>query len=356
MKKTAMMPARWLRLALPWVVAVALLCGSDVFTKGRPADSVAYPNPYRTIENPLTFPPGREIGWICGLAIDRNGKDVWVADSCGGELDGCGKSTVDPVMHFDASGKFLNSFGGGLLANPHSIYVDASGNIWVADGFGAKPANVPGRGQQMLKFSPDGKLLMRLGTAGVKGKTENTFNMPSSVVVAPSGDIFVADGHVLNPGDPLTNQRVVKFSKDGKFILAWGTNGTAHGEFSETHTIAMDSQGRVFVGDRRNNNRIQIFDQGGKFLEEWKQFGSPALIFINRQDVMYVTDTVSDEKSNPGYRRGIYIGSAKDGRVTAFIPDTVEPNKQQKNIAVDSSGNVYGGYATGRMIRKYVKQ
>ena len=225
MKRIATMLARHVRVAQAVVITAALLCGSDVFTQGRAERADSYPNPYRTVENPLTMPEGRELGWISGLGVDRNGKDIWVVDTCGGDLNGCVNSTVDPVMKFDASGKFVKSFGGGMIVHPHALYVDPSGNIWIADGFGSRPlveVDAYGKGQQVLKFSPDGELLLTLGTPGVRGKTDRTFNMPSDVVVAPNGDIFVADGHVLRPDDPLTNQRIVKFSKDGTFIKAWG--------------------------------------------------------------------------------------------------------------------------------------
>ena len=354
MKRIPTMLARHVRLAQAAVITAALLCGSDVFTQGRAERADSYPNPYRTVENPLTMPEGRELGWISGLGVDRNGKDIWVVDTCGGDLNGCVNSTVDPVMKFDASGKFVKSFGGGMIVHPHALYVGPSGNIWIADGFGSQPlveVDAYGKGQQVLKFSPDGELLLTLGTPGVRGKTDSTFNMPSDVVVGPNGDIFVADGHVLRPDDPLTNQRIVKFSKDGTFIKAWGTNGSGRGQFSETHSLTMDSQGRLFVADRRSNNRILIFDQNGTFLDEWRQFGSPATVDIDRQDVLYVADALSGE----GMRHGIYIGSAKDGRVTAFIPDT-EPNQLQKYVVADSSGNLWGGYASGTMIRKYVKK
>ena len=117
-----------------------------------------------------------------------------------------------------------------------------------------------GRGHQVVKFSPTGEVLMRLGTAGVAGNDATHFNAPSDVVVAPNGDIFVADGH----GDD-TNNRVVKFASDGTFVKAWGRTGDAPGEFRTLHAIAIDSRGRVFVADRANN-RIQLFDQDGKHL------------------------------------------------------------------------------------------
>ena len=336
-----------------FVLTLALICGS-VAVNGAGIEGL--PNPYRTIENPLTLPAGRTMGWISGLAIDKNGKDLWVVDTCGGDLNECTTGKVDPVMKFDANGTFVSSFGKGVIVHPHAIYIDADGNIWIADGYaGPDPKYVAGKGHQVMKFTPQGKLLMTLGTAGVTGQTETTFNTPSDVVVAPNGDIFVADGHVLNPKDPLTNQRVVKFSKDGKFIKAWGANGKEPGQFSETHTIAMDSRGRLLVGDRRSNNRIQVFDQDGKLLDTWKQFGSPARIYVDKNDMMYVADALSDAKANPGFDIGIYIGSAKDGRVTAYIPDT-KPNQLQKYVVADKDGNLYGGYASARTVRKYVKK
>src|SRR5205814_4906592 len=143
----------------------------------------------------------------------------------------------------------------------------------------------------------------RLGQAGVAGDGSDTFNQPSAVVVAPNGDIFVADGH----GGENTNARVVKFTKDGRFIKTWGKKGTGPGEFDTPHAIAMDSQGRVFVGDRANS-RVQVFDQNGKLLEIWRQFGRPSGLYIDPNDVMYSADSESNPPRNPGFKRGIRIG------------------------------------------------
>src|SRR5205809_3187748 len=156
---------------------------------------------------------------------------------------------------------------------------------------------------------------MILGTPGVGGSANNQFNAPSDVVTAAHGDIFVADGH----GDK-TNARIVKYSKDGKFSKTWGKEGKGQGEFDEPHGITIDSTGRLFVADRLNN-RIQIFDQEGKFLAEWKQFGRPSTVFIDKSDIIYVADAQSTARTNPGFKQGIRIGSAKDGTVTAFIPE-----------------------------------
>ncbi|MGE5060395.1 MAG: 6-bladed beta-propeller, partial [Betaproteobacteria bacterium] len=175
-------------------------------------------------------------------------------------------------------------------------------------------------------------------------------NSPSDVVVAPNGDIFVADGH----GEK-TNDRIAKFSKDGKFIKAWGKHGSAPGEFDVPHTIALDSAGRVFVGDR-SNNRIQIFDADGKFLAEWKQFGRPSSVFIDKNDTIYVADSTSDEKRNPGFKQGIRIGSAKDGKVTAFIPLVDSQLQSAEEVAADDQGNVYAGFTGKRNLKKFVKK
>src|SRR5262249_45902391 len=161
---------------------------------------------------------------------------------------------------------------------------------------------------------------LTLGKAGIAGADHDTFNQPSDVAVAPNGDVFVADGH-----DRGTNARIVKFTKDGRYIKEWGKLGKEPGEFDVPHTLAFDSRGRLLVGDRANN-RIQIFDQDGKFLDQWKQFGRPSGIYIDQNDVIYVTDSESNTARNPGWKRGLRIGSAKDGKVTAFIPDVQEPN------------------------------
>src|SRR5579872_4815957 len=221
------------------------------------------PNPYRVeADHWGQLPEGRTWGSTSAVDIAPDGS-IWVAERCGANT--CAGSNLAAILKFNPSGKLLESFGEGLFVFPHGIFVDRSGNIWITDAQGKD-----GKGQQVFKFSPQGKVLLTLGKAGVAGDGEDTFNQPSDVLVAPNGDIFVADGHGGN-----SNARIVKFSKEGKFIKAWGKKGTAPGEFDTPHALAMDSKGRLFVGDRANN-RIQIFDQEGKFLEEWKQFGRPA--------------------------------------------------------------------------------
>jgi sugar lactone lactonase YvrE len=304
---------------------------------------------YQTIENYFKLPEGRKIGSTVGITIDRDGSSVWVFERCGAQ--NCVGSNVAPILKFDASGKLVKSFGAGMFIRPHGIHVDREGNVWVADGEGpdGKDPKRNGKGHQVFKFSPEGKVLMTLGRAGVAGDGRDTFNQPSAILVAPNGDIFVADGH---GGD--SNARVVKFAKDGAFIKAWGKKGSAPGEFDTPHVLAMDSRGRLFVADR-GNNRIQIFDQDGKFLEEWKQFGRPSGLFIDKNDTLYLADHQSDAKTNPGFHKGITIGSAKDGKVTASIPDP-DPNGSQEGVAVDAKGTIYGSLTGGMALKKYVKQ
>jgi len=205
----------------------------------------------------------------------------------------------------------------------------------------------------VFKFSPEGRLLLTLGKAGIPGDGPDTFNRPSDVLVAPGGDVFVADGH-----GGASNARIVKFSGDGRFIKAWGQKGSGPGQFDTPHALAMDSQGRLFVGDLRNF-RIQIFDQDGRYLTEWTQFGMPGGLFIDAQDTLYVADSLSAPDVHPGWTRGIRIGSARDGRVTAFIPDatpTATPISAAEGVTADAAGNVYGALVPARMVQKHVKE
>ena len=305
--------------------------------------------PYSMNQSFFTLPDGRTIGSTAGIALDRDGSSIWTYDRCGDQL--CVGSALAPIQKFDASGNLVMSFGAGMFIRPHGIHVDADGNVWVTDGEGpnGEDPRRDGKGHQVFKFSPDGALLMTLGKAGVAGDGPGEFNMPSAVLVAPNGDIFVGDGH---GGE--SNARVVKFSKDGTFIKTWGTRGTGPGEFELPHGLAMDTSGRLFVGDR-GNSRVQIFDQDGNFLDEWRQFGRPSGIFIDQDDILYVADHSSDAETNPGWKEGIRIGSVTDGEVTAFIADP-DPDGSQEGVVADVSGNVYGSLTSGMALRRYVKK
>ncbi|MBR9989836.1 MAG: hypothetical protein KFH98_08785 [Gemmatimonadetes bacterium] len=299
------------------------------------------------------LPEGRTWGAISAVYPGPDGRTIWVAERCG--LNSCvGRSDVAPVLRFDLDGRLLKSFGAGMIAWPHGMYVDRDGNVWVTDaaGIGSIPEGV---GHVIHKFSPDGELLMTLGRKGVAGDGPDVFRQPSDVLVAPNGDIFVADGHGTGG-----NNRIMKFSADGRFLMQWGSTGEATGEFRDPHALAMDSQGRLFVADR-GNSRIQIFDQDGGHLATWTQFGRPSGLFIDSSDVLYATDSESNTRRNPGWRRGIYIGSVTDGWVTAFIPDP-EPDPDAsatsgaEGVAVDAVGNVYGAEVGPQTLRRYVRR
>jgi sugar lactone lactonase YvrE len=317
------------------------------------AQNNSLPNPYRTIENWAKLPEGRSWGSTSAVEVDRDGRSVWVAERCG--VNSCAGKTDDPILHFDPSGKLVKSFGSGMFLFPHGICVDRDGNVWITDGQARD-----GKGFQVFKFSPDGRVLMTLGKAGGASDDPASFNQPNDVAIATNGDIFVSEGHTPMMG----SARIVKFNKDGKFIKQWGKHGSGPGELEVPHALAFDSKGRLFVGDRANN-RVEIFDQDGKFLDQWKQFGRPSGVFIDKNDVLYVTDSESTDKEgygyNPGWKRGIRIGSAKDGVVTAFIPDPLVPSgalpatSTSEGVAADVDGVVYGAEVGSKSLKRYVK-
>lgn len=325
------------------------------------------PNPYQTIEGWAKMPAGRTWGSTSAVAIDRDGVSIWVAERCG--ANSCTGSTLPSILKFDATGALVKSFGAGMLNFPHGITVDRDGNVWVTDGQDNRPRGRRGEppppvpdgmtiyGMQVLKFSPEGELLMALGTKG-GGQGEDFFWQPNDVLVAPDGSIFVAEGHSSAEN---ANARVLKFDRTGRLLMQFGRKGTGPGEFDQPHALAMDSQGRLFVGDR-SNNRIQIFDQNGKYLDMWYQFSRPSGIYIDAQDRIYVADSESGKVGNGRSRtwtRGIRIGSAKDGTVTAFIPDPTDDQpstSSAEGVAVDRNGVIYGAEVGQRALKRYVRK
>lgn len=326
------------------ILVAAILAAIPMFGTGVRAQS----NPYRVVEEGWAKAPAdRPWGGMSAISMDPDG-NIWILERCG--ANSCVDSKLAPVLKFDRSGKLLKSFGAGMFVLPHGMYVDRAGNVWVTDAQGRE-----GKGHTVVKFSPEGKVLLTLGKAGVAGSGPDTLDRPAGVVIAPNGDIFVADGH-----GGAAASRVVKFSKAGRFIKAWGKKGSAPGEFDGLHTIAIDSKGRLFVGDR-GNNRFQIFDQDGNFLEEWKQFGRPGGLFIDKDDTMYAADPESNVKTNPGVKRGVWIGSARDGKVSGFIPgpepkadDTASEGVEQ--VITDAEGNLYAVEVSGKIARKLTRK
>ena len=318
------------RTLMSLVLALSLYAAVDVLSTNT------LPNPYHPVENWAQLPAGVQWGQVISVQPDAHG-DLWVFHR-----------SEPPILKFDASGKFLKSFGAGMFVQAHGLSLDHEGNLWVTDSQ-AKD----GKGQQVFKMSPEGKVILTLGKAGVAGAGHDTFNGPCGAVVAPNGDIFVADGH---GGE--TNARIVKFSKDGRFLKEWGKKGTGPGEFDTPHSIVMDSKGRIFVADR-GNNRIQIFDQEGQLLDQWKQFARPSGLFISKNNTLYSVDSSSDEKNNPGVKRGIRIGSAKDGSVKIFIPDTSKDPAiaLAEGVSSNDKGDViYAAGVSSMALHKFVKK
>ena len=340
------------------------------------------PNPYRLVESWPTLPEsmnGGRWGEIIRVHVHSDG-NIWIFHRCfhtlpPGNATCVGRGDANPpILQFDPSGKLLKSLGGGMFANPHGFTVDHEGNLWVSDVNDKETAlGVPARnaagvvlGQEVLKLDQNGKVLMMLGKMGVGGSGTDTFDRPTGVAIAANGDIFVSDGH---GGNASNNARVLKFSKDGRFIKTWGHKGSAPGDFEDPHDIAVGgSLGRVYVADRRNS-RIQVFDQDGNFITAWHQFGQPSSVFIGPDDKIYVGVAIRDEATRrnasaqvqPGELRGIVVGNAIDGSLLAFIPDpsdlkTVGAGTSASGIAADAMGNVYAADVGAHRVRKYLLQ
>jgi streptogramin lyase len=349
-----------MRLPLLLVLAAA---GPEAAAQSAIPPTNDLPNPYRTIEGWARLPADRVWGSTSAVGIDRNGTSVWVAERCG--TNTCAGSSLDPILEFDSTGTLVRHFGAGLFHTPHGMFVDRDGNVWVTDcsctgtaaqrqadsvGSDGKP-----KGHRVFKFSPEGKLLLTLGRAGGARDSEY-FYQPNAVLVAPDGSIFVAEGHSSAAG---ANARILKFDSRGRLLKVIGSRGPGPGGLDQPHALAMDSRGRLFVGDR-SNNRIQIFDQEGRVLDAWSQFSRPSGIYIGKNDTIYVSDSESGSVSPPhgAWKRGIRIGSAKDGALWWLIPDPEEhpvSSSAAEGITVDARGRIYGAEVGAKTVRRYVK-
>src|SRR5215467_12485331 len=301
-----------LKLMAAGAALTALLAAADL----QPINDL--PNPFRTVRDWAQPPGGAPWAAVTAVEVAPDGS-VFVIHRC--HDNSCVGRNEPPILRFDKNGKLLASWGAGAFNFPHGATVDGGGNLWVTD----SQFQNNGKGQAVYKFDRTGKIVMTLGKPGVTSAEPGLFDEPTDIAIAGNGDIFVTEGHV---GGTPGNQRVSKFSKDGKFIKSWGHEGKGPGEFENPHTIAIDSRGRLLVGDR-SNNRIQIFDSEGKFLEEWRQFGRPSGIFI-----------------------------AKDGSVKYFIEDmesTTVEHSGAEGVGVDAEGNVYGAVVRRQMLEKHLK-
>ncbi len=246
---------------------------------------------------------------------------------------------------------------------PHGIHVDRDGNVWVTDArvpSADELKKFPGedhKGSVVVKFSPEGKVLMTLGKPGVKGNPPEALTEPTDVVTDPAnGDIYVAESHT-DVEDPNLVGRISVFDRDGKFLRVIGKTGTGPGEFRTPHAIKFDSQGRLIVADR-HNHRIQILSKDGKYIGEYREFSRVSGLAIDGNDTIYAANSESTPRSHPGWLKGIRIGSLKDGKVTGFVPPhmTNTPDGAMgEEIAIDAAGNLYTAEATVRGVTKYAK-
>jgi hypothetical protein len=353
------------------VISSGVVLGSGLLAQGGrggqnlppPVELIAnnaMQNPYQMLENwPHlgTIKPGAAIG----IVPDGKG-GVWL------------QHRSDPgIIHFDAAGNILKRFEV-TFSSSHGLCLDQDGNFWAVDSgpFGDTPeAGV--RGNQVFKFSPEGKLLLTLGKAGVSKAGTDTFLQPVACRATPDGNILIADGHWPRPTKgPQDGDRLVWFTRDGKFIKEYGRHGRKPGEFMGPHGLAFDSRGRLFVADR-SNNRVQVFDKDMTVVDDWRHFGRPSNVWILKDDTLLVSDSESNRRipgpedapegggnaiRNPGWKNGIRIGSARDGSIRQFIEGT-----QPEGLAADEMGNVFGGLTggcdaskSGGCLQKFVKK
>jgi sugar lactone lactonase YvrE len=329
--------------------------GPPEHAKATPVNNL--PNPYETVRNFGTLPDGRKWGSVSAIAVDIDGKSVWVGDRCG--TNSCAGSDVNPIVKLDPSGKVVAQIGAGQILWPHGIDVDKQGNVWVVDARSATPdelkkfPNAAGKGHTVLKFSPQGKLLLTIGTAGTAGAPPQALTEPNDVAIAADGSIFVAEAHndqFLDQNAPTGVGRISKWTADGKFVKSFGKYGYGPLEFRGAHAMAFDSKGRLFIADR-GNRRIQIVDQEGKLLDTWYQFSRISGIAISADDTLYAIDSESDDNYNPGWRKGLRVGSARTGEVWYFVPEHVSKQasgmggygSMGEGVTVDGAGVVYAG-------------
>jgi len=298
------------------------------------------PNPFQRIHPWGELPTGlyAERASFIGAEQGLDG-NIYLLGRCLG--NSCRGRLEPPILKLDPDGRLLKTWGSGMFDFPHGFAVDGEGNVWASDQ----------RSHQVFKWDSEGELLMTLGQKGMEGPPP-LLSEPTDVAIAPNGDIFITEGHSFSQGA----NRVSKYASDGTFITTWGRTGSGAGEFNVPHSIAFDSQGRVFVGDRANN-RIQIFDQEGNFLDVWYQFGRPSGIAISADDMIYVADSESWGTDNPGWKKGIRIGDVRNGSVLFLIEDlesTAIEHTGAEGVGVDSRGNVYGAVVRRRMLEKHV--
>jgi DNA-binding beta-propeller fold protein YncE len=256
-----------------------------------------------------------------------------------------------PVQVYDADGRFIRAWGQDTIKSAHHIKIDHEGNIWVAD-IGH---------HTVQKHTPDGKLLLTIGTPDQPGRDKSHLNMPTDMAITPKGDVFVSDGY--------GNARVVHFDRDGKYVKEWGELGSKANQFSIPHAICVDSKGKLYVADR-NNVRVQVFDQTGKLLDSWNNLVVPWGFCVTRNDDIWVCGSSPMQwRSGDGAlgcppKDQVFMKFNGDGKVLQLwtVPKGADGLERPGElnwvhcIAEDSKGNLYAGDIKGRKAQKFVIQ
>ncbi len=313
------------------MLVIALLLSSSAWAQYRLVPD--WPNAPRSAAG---TPSAWNFIQVPGIAVDKQGNVLVLHRG------------AHPVMVFDARGKLLRTWGDGLFSEGkvmavapadraagasaysavygpagctacgvHAVRVDAAGDIWVVDA----------TAHAVYKFAPDGKVLLQLGQKGKAGLSRTNFNLPTDVAFAANGDIYVSDGY----GNP----RVVKYSREGKYLLEWGKRGSGPGEFQLPHNVVVDTNGRVYVSDR-DNRRVQVFDGNGKFLNEWRDTGGVSALAITADQHIWTGGALRDLEGKAVGRIDGDVGTAH-------------------GMAIGSDGAVYVGQLNGAA-QKFVKR
>jgi DNA-binding beta-propeller fold protein YncE len=280
---------------------------------------------YVAVPNPVTLPAGVTMGPPASVAFDSQGH-LYVLNR-----------GPQPLLEFDTDGSFIRSLGEGLFTRSHGLRIDRDGNIWATDV----------SSHFVVKLSPQGEVLLTLGTKGQAGEWNEAvqshhFNEPNDVAVADNGDIFVVQGHTPGRGDP----RVLKFDAKGNFLKTWGGRGTDPGQFQVAHGIAIDAKGQLWVTDRENQ-RIQIFDQDGKFVREIKYAGLPCGLTIGR-DFIYMVNGFTGQLLRLDLNGAVLAATGKPGKGLGEFGEA-------HFVAVSPKGEIFVADTVNATLHKFVR-
>lgn len=314
-------------------LTLALVCASAIFAQrpSNPALLVPQEAPaldYVAVADPLPVPATVMMGASSDVAFDSKGHLYVLSRG------------AQPLTEFDENGKWVRSFGDGLFTRSHGLRIAKDGTLWVTD-VGA---------HTVMHLSAKGEVLLTLGTKGKAGEWNEAagsqlFNEPNDIVIAPNGDLFITQGHT--PGAGKGDPRVLKFNKDGKFLKTWGGKGTEQGKFDVAHGIAIDAKGLLWVTDRENQ-RIQIFDQEGKYIREVKYAGLPCSLDIGKDSIIMVN----------GFA-GQVVKMDLDGKVQAVVGKAgngVGEFGEAHFVAVSPKGEIYVADSVNRAVQKFIKK